>query len=699
MRELFEPDSIAVIGAAREETKVGHIVLKNLIDAGFQGRLYPINPKAEEIIGLKCYKTVLEVPDGIDLAVVCVPSPFVPRVMEDTGKKGIKVAIIISAGFRETGKVGAELERQVGDIAKQYGIRVLGPNCLGVINTQWGMNATFTNNYPNKGSIAISSQSGAICSTLLDWASQIKVGFSKFVSVGNKLDLDEADLLRYLREDEATRVIGIYIEGTDRGTEFMKEALLTSASKPILALKAGRTSTGAKAASSHTGALSGSDRVYDAALSQSGVIRVKTIEELFDLLLVFSNTPLPRPGGVAIVTNAGGLGVLAADACGDYGLTMASFTAETVATLKSYLPEEANFYNPVDVIGDANTDRYQFAIQTVKKDPNVSSIVVLLAPTDLVDIRSVAGLIAGYSGKVDLPIVGAFVGGQDMAEGVALLRKAGVPNFDSPDRAVRALASMYEYNLAKSTNKTKQALHYEGDKITARAVLDAVIKEGRLSLTEAEGKRILKAYGIQVPAAGLAMNEDQAVSLAESIGYPVVLKIESPDIAHKTDVGGVAVNVGAVEEVRKQYNSILVRVRSRMPNARIDGISVEKMFAGREVIVGMVRDDQFGPVMTFGLGGIFVEIMKDVVQRVVPLSELEIGQMVRSIKAYPILTGARGKKPADIAALKEVIGRVAQIAIDFPEIAEFEINPVIVGDEGQGCCAVDALATIRRVVK
>jgi len=283
-----------------------------------------------------------------------------------------------------------------------------------------------------------------------------------------------------------------------------------------------------------------------------------------------------------------------------------------------------------------------------------------------------------------------------MAEGVALLRKAGVPNFDSPDRAVRALASMYDYNLAKSVNKTKQLLHYEGDKVTARAVLDAVIEEGRLSLTEAEGKQVLKAYGIQVPAAGLAVNEDQAVSLAESIGYPVVLKIESPDIAHKTDVGGVAVNVGTAQEVRKQYNSILVRVRSRMPDARIDGISVERMFAGREVIVGMVRDDQFGPVMTFGLGGIFVEIMKDVVQRVVPLSELEIGQMVRSIRAYPILTGARGKKPADIAALKEVIGRVAQIAIDFPEIAEFEINPVIVGDEGQGCCAVDALATIRR---
>lgn len=699
MRELIEPDSIAIVGASREELKIGHIVLKNLLDSGFEGQLYPVNPKADEILGLKAYPTVLDIPAMVDQAVICVPNVFVPKVMEQCGKKGIKAAIVISAGFKETGKVGAELELQVGAIAREFGIRVLGPNCLGVINTQRKMNATFTNNYPKEGSIAISSQSGAICSTLLDWASEIKVGFSKFVSVGNKVDVDEADLLRYLRDDPSTRVIGMYIEGTARGIEFMKEAEATSVIKPIIALKAGRTSTGAKAASSHTGAISSSDKVYDAAMAQAGIIRVRTIEELFDLILIFSNMPLPKPGGVAIITNAGGLGVMAADACGDYNLTMASFSAETVQKLKAYLPEEANFYNPVDVIGDAKTDRYEFAIRTVMEDPAVSSVMVLLAPTDLVDIPAVANLIASYAGKVTMPIAATFVGGEDIQKGVAILRHAGIPNYDSPDRSVRALSAMAEYEAARRRNVSETRVHVEGDMPKVRTLLDRIIQEGRVGLSEGEGKEILKAYGVPVPPEGLARNDEVAVALAESIGYPVVMKIESPDIAHKTDVGGVAVNVATAEDVKRQFASIMARVRARMPDARVEGISVQKMLAGREVIVGMVRDDQFGPVITFGLGGIFVEIMKDVSQRIAPLTQEDIADLVRSIKAYPILTGARGKRPADISALKDVIGRVAQIALDFPEIAELEINPVIVGDEGQGCGAVDALVTIRREAK
>ena len=699
MKELIEPESIAIVGASREEHKIGHIVLKNLLDSGFKGKLFPVNPKADEILGMRAYPTVQDIPYKVELAVICVPNVFVPKVMEQCGKKGIKAVIIISAGFKEAGKVGAELELQVGAIAKDFGIRVLGPNCLGVINTQKSMNATFTNNYPKEGKIAITSQSGAICSTLLDWASEIKVGFSKFISVGNKVDVDEADLLRYLREDESTRVIGMYIEGTARGAEFMKEAELTSPIKPIIALKAGRTSTGAKAASSHTGAISSSDRVYDAAMSQTGIIRVRTIEELFDLILIFSNMPMPKPGGVAIITNAGGLGVMAADACGDYNLSMASFSADTIQKLKSYLPEEANFYNPVDVIGDAKTDRYEFAIRTVMEDPGVSSVLVLLAPTDLVDIPAVANLIASYAGKISMPIAATFVGGEDMQKGVMILRHAGIPNYESPDRAVRALSAMAEYEASRSRNISETFTHVEGDRPSVRALLDRIASEGRVGLSEAEGKDILKAYGIPVPLEGLAGTENEAVAWADRIGYPLVMKIESPDIAHKTDVGGVAVNIGSAEEARRQFTVLSSRVKARMPNARIDGISIQKMLVGREVIVGMVRDDQFGPVITFGLGGIFVEIMKDVSQRIAPLSEEDIAGMVRSIRAYPILTGARGKRPADISALKDVISRVAQIALDFPEIAELEINPVIVGDEGQGCGAVDALVTIRREAK
>jgi acyl-CoA synthetase (NDP forming) len=559
------------------------------------------------------------------------------------------------------------------------------------------MNATFTKNYPKEGSIGISSQSGAICSTLLDWASEINVGFSKFISVGNKVDMEEADILRYLRDDPSTKVIGMYVEGMVHGNQFMEEAEATSRIKPIIALKAGRTASGAKAASSHTGAISSSDKVYDAAMSQTGVIRVHTLEELFDLLLVFSNMPLPsQGGGIAIITNAGGLGVMAADACGDFGLRMASFTNETVEKLRSYLPEEANIYNPVDVIGDAKADRYEFAMQTVMDDPGVVVVLVLLAPTDLVDIPGVAKMVASYAGRAAMPIVTCFVGGEDAREGIRILRHAGIPNYESPERAVRALSAMIEYEATRERNLAEIFSTVRGDKFRVERLLKKARSEGRVSLSESEGKEILRAYGVPVPREAFADSEDKAVAIANKIGYPVVMKVESPDIAHKTDVGGVAINLKSDEEVRKQFTLMLSRVRERVPRARVDGVSIQQMKTGREVIVGMVRDDQFGPVITFGLGGIFVEVLKDVSQRIVPLSDVDVWEMITSIKAYPILTGARGKKPADIPALREVIIRVAQIATDIPAITELEINPVIVGDLEQGVSAVDALVIIRR---
>ncbi|MEM0448289.1 MAG: acetate--CoA ligase family protein [Methanomassiliicoccales archaeon] len=697
VRELFEPDSIAIIGASREEKKVGHIVLRNLISSGFAGALYPINPQAKEILGIKCYPSVLEVPGRIDLGLVCVPNILVPDVMEQMGNKGVKAAIVISAGFKETGKEGAELERRTDSIAKAYGIRVLGPNCLGLINTQRRMNATFTNNYPREGSIGISSQSGAICSVLLDWASRTKAGFSKFVSLGNKMDIEEADVLRYLRDDPKTKVIGMYIEGITRGADFMQQAEATSKVKPVIALKAGRTSSGAKAASSHTGAISSGDKVYQAALEQSGVIRAHDIEELFDLLMIFSSARMPRTeGGVAIVTNAGGLGVMAADACGDHDLALATFSHETVERLRSYLPAEANVYNPVDVIGDATADRYDFAIRTVMQDPAVSSVLVLLAPTDLVDIPSVARIVASHGKSSAMPVVACFAGGNDVHEGLEILRQAGIPDFESPDRAVRALSAMVEYQKARSRNVSETFPTFEGDKERVRALLAKVKSQGRVGLSESEGKEILRAYGISVPDEGMARTEEEAVELARRIGYPIVLKVESPDIAHKTDVGGVVVGLRREEEVRHEFNLLLSRVRAMAPRARVEGVLVQRMISGREVIVGMVRDDQFGPVVTFGLGGIFVEVLKDVAQRIVPLSNADVTDLIRSIRAYPILTGVRGRKPADLEALRQVILKVAQVAQDFPEITELEINPLIVGDVGEGAGAVDALVTIRR---
>lgn len=697
MRELFEATSIAVVGASQKEGKVGNIIVKNLLGSGYRGSLYPVNPKATEVLGLKCYPDLASIPGGVEMAVVVVPNTLVPQVMEAAGAKGVKVAVIISAGFREAGKEGAELERTVGQIAAKHGIRVLGPNCLGVISTANDMNATFTNDYPRSGTVAITSQSGAICSVVLDWARATRIGFSKFVSVGNKMDIDEADLLTYLKDDEQTTVIGMYIEGMRRGQEFMRVAREASRTKPIIALKAGRTSTGAKAASSHTGALSGSDKVYDAALAQAGVVRVKTLDEMFDLLQVFGTMPVPEGDGLAIVTNAGGLGVMAADAVSDNGLALASFTPETIVKLRTGLPEEANFYNPVDVIGDADAKRYEFAMRTVMDDPNVHMVLAMLAPTDILDITSVARTIASFAGKTRVPVATAFVGGQDVAEGAHLLMEAGVPNYESPDRAVRALAAMVHYRELRERMTEPREVHVDGDLEAVRKILDKVKAEDRTNLSEEEGKAILMAYDIPVPAEGTARSAGEAVKLAHVIGYPVVMKISSPDIAHKTDVGGIAVNLRSDDEVRRSFELMMSQVRVRMPTARLDGVSIEKMFAGREVIVGMVRDETFGPVLTFGLGGIFVEVMKDVSQRIAPITEEGVDDMIRSIRAYPILAGARGRRPADIAALKKVIFGVAQIALDFPEIMEFEINPVMVGDEGQGCGAVDALVTIRRV--
>lgn len=696
MKALFEPQSIAVIGAAREEGKLGNIILRNLVNSGFTGPLYPVNPKADEILGMKCYRSIMDIPGPVELAVIVVPSRIVPPVLEEAGKKGVKASIIITAGFKEVGKEGAELERKVGDIARRYGMRILGPNCLGLINTHHNMNATFTRNYPIKGRIAISSQSGAICTSILDWAKKTKIGFSKFISVGNKVDVDEADLLEYLGKDDQTQVIGMYIEGVNRGQEFLRQASETTKTKPILALKSGRTSSGAKAASSHTGALSGSDAVYEAALQQSGVVRAKTIDEFYDLLQVFGRMPLPDGDGVAIVTNAGGLGVMAADATSDFGLRLASFESETIEKLKSYLPPEANVYNPVDVLGDASAERYEFAINAVLDDPNVSMVVVVLAPTDTVDIMAVANIVATFAGRTTSPLVAAFVGGEDCDQGIEVLKEAGIPSYESPDRALKALSAMVQYRRMRESRHAQEPVTVEGDRETVRKILERVKGENRLTLREDEGKEILKAYGVPVPAEALATTADEAVERAREIGYPVVMKIASPDIFHKTDVGGVAVGVKDDEEVRSYFDIITRRSRERMPEARIDGVLIQQMVSGREVIVGMVRDEQFGPVLTFGLGGIFVEIMKDVSQRIAPLTMADVNTMITSIKAYPILSGARGRKPADIKALKDIILRIAQISLDFPEISEFEVNPVIVADEGEGACAVDALVTIRR---
>jgi len=575
-------------------------------------------------------------------------------------------------------------------------MRVLGPNCMGIMNTHHKMNVTFTNIHPMTGSIAIASQSGAVCSSMLDWSTKSRVGFSKFISVGNKVDIDEADLLAYLKDDPSTKVIGMYIEGANRGKELMREAFSTTQVKPIIVLKSGRTSSGSKAASSHTGALSGSDKIYDAALAQSGVIRVKTIDELFDLLQVFATMPMPKGEGLAIVTNAGGHGVMAADACSDFGLTLASFEKSTIEKLKGYLPEAANVYNPVDVLGDATAARYEFALKTVMEDPNVSCVAVLLAPLDTVDIKAVAEHLASFSGKVPMPVVGAFVGGSKTSAGIEVMHEANVPCYDSPDKAIRALGAMVRYRKMKEASSDTTSVVVEGDRQKVKEIIGSVRATGRTSLSESEGKEILRAYGVNIPMEITAKTPEEAAQAAAKIGFPVVMKIDSPDIAHKSDVGGVMVGVNSEEGVRQAFELMMSKVRSRVPGATLNGITICQMVKGKEVLMGMTRDEQFGPVITFGLGGVFVEIMKDVSQRIAPLTRHDVDSMVRSIRSYPILTGARGGKAADIESLKDTIFKIAQIALDFPEISELEVNPVMVGDEGKGTYAVDALVVLRR---
>ncbi|MFW5914529.1 MAG: acetate--CoA ligase family protein, partial [Thermoplasmatota archaeon] len=684
MRHIFEPESVAVIGAAREEGKLGNIVLQNLISSGYEGPIYPINPKAEEILGFKCYSSVSDVPEEVDLAIFLVKNTLVPPLLKEAGEAGVNAAIIITAGFKEIGAEGAELERQVVDIADQYGIRVLGPNCLGVINTFHNMNATFTSNYPGRGPLAIISQSGAICTTILDWNQETHVGFSRFVSVGNKADVDEADLIEYIGRDDETSVIGMYVEGAERGKAFMEKAKEASRRKALVTLKSGRSSSGARAASSHTGSISGSDDIWEAAMEQAGVLRAKDMDELFDYCLAFSKMEVPKGEGTAIVTNAGGLGVMSADACNDYGVTLADLNESTVERLRKGLPVEASPYNPVDIVGDANLERVKFALDTILSDENVHCLAAIFGPNDIIDLEGIARELAEMKRKTDVPILASFIGGKQVAPSVQMLKDLGIPNYDIPDRAMRAVSALMKCRRVMEQREEEELVHVSGDRNEVRRILDQAKEQGRASLRESEGKAILRAYGVETPRERVAESEDRAVEIADSIGYPVVMKVVSPDILHKTDLGAVAVGVDSEEDIRKEFRSIMNNVKVKMPEATVDGVSVQEMLQGREVLVGMTRDDNFGPVITFGMGGIFVEILKDVAHRVAPLTQKDLDHLVSSIEAYPILAGARGRRPADLDSLKDTIARVAQIALDFPEIMELEINPLMVVDEGMG---------------
>ncbi|MDP3011258.1 MAG: acetate--CoA ligase [Candidatus Hydromicrobium sp.] len=691
LRNFFCPDSVAVIGASREEEKVGHIILDNIINSGYKGKLFPVNPKADEIHGIKCYPSVLNVPGDIDLAIIVIPAQFVLQVLEECSKKNTKWSIIISAGFKETGIEGAKRERQLIEKAKDYGIRILGPNCLGIIDTKCPINATFSPNMPPMGKIGFISQSGALGTAILDWAKTNKIGFSKFVSLGNKADISENDLFDDWENEKDTEVITAYLEGVKYGREFIRISSKVSKKKPIIVIKSGNTDAGARAVSSHTGTLAGSAKAYEAAFKQAGIIRANTIRDLFNYAKAFSYQPLPKGKKVAIITNAGGPGIMATDECEKSDILLASLEKETIDGLKEFLPEAANFYNPIDILGDALADRYKKTLEVVIKDNNVNAIVILLTPQAMTQPLKTARAIVEVienSGK-SITVLTSFMGGSEVEKAVKFLAEKNIPNFDIPEEAIDTLKVMMEHTDWKS-RRSFPIEDFNVDKGRVKKIFYQCQSEGRLELGEMEAREILEAYDIRMPKAELACDIDEAKEIAGRIGYPLVLKIVSPNILHKTDVGGVKIGIDNEKELEENYNQILFSVSKYMPDANIRGILVQEFIKDKkETIIGMSEDPQFGPMIMFGLGGIYVEALKDVSFRIAPLSRQVAREMVEEIKTIKLLKGIRGEDPSDIDSIIEIILRVSQLVTDFPEIIEMDINPLFVKKQGEGSIAGD----------
>lgn len=698
IRPFFTPKSIAVIGASENPQKLGYAVVDNLIHGGFlseERNIYPINLRSKTILGLKAYASVLEVPDSIDLAVVVIPYPAVPEAIQICGEKNIPAVIIITAGFREAGVEGHAREREVLRLANEYGIRLIGPNCLGVIDTFTPLNASFSAGMPPSGPMAFMSQSGALGTAILDWALAGRLGLSKFVSLGNKADVSEIDLLQAWEDDPTSKVILCYIEGLPDGQAFIKIARQVTRKKPVVVIKSGITRAGARAVTSHTGSLAGSEQAYQAAFRQAGVIRAESLEELFDYARGFGYLPQMKGDRIAIVTNAGGPGILATDALERSGLSLARLEPESLRALEKFLPDAASAANPVDVLGDARADRYRFALEQVIADPQVDGVLVILTPQAVTEIAETAQVIINTASTTDLPIISCFMGEARVKEGTELLSDHNIPNYPFPERAAKVLRAMSLYRRLQS-KPAQEPKRFDTDIKTVRELFLRVQEQGRVTIGDLEARSILSAYDIQVPASELAEDSELAVEIASRIGFPVVLKVASPDILHKTDVGGVKVGLQTAEDVRDAFDLITYRTQRYLPEARLWGCLVQKMVpSGLEVLIGMNRDPQFGPLITFGLGGIYVEALKDVTFRIAPISPLEAEEMLGEIRAHALLDGVRGEAPADKRAIIDTILRIGQLVTDFPEIMELDINPFVVYPENQGGIAIDMRLILR----
>jgi len=694
IHRIFYPQSIAVLGANNVKGTVPCDILVNILKAEYKGVVYPVNPREKHIASVKTYKYVIDIDDPVDIAVIVYPSSVMHMALEQCGQKGIKGAIIISAGFKEVGGQGIEREEQMKEIACKYGISFIGPNCLGVINTDPTvmLDASFARKMPEEGNIAFISQSGALCTAVLDYARAKHIGFSKFVSIGNKADISEIDLLYYLKDDAKTKVILLYLEEISDGSGLMKAAktVIEETGKPVLAIKSGRTTAGASAAASHTGSLAGSDEICDAAFKQAGIIRCDNIEEMFNKAIAFTYQPMPKSNRIAIVTNAGGPGVLTTDAAIRYGLELPKFKPETTEILKKSLPKTANINNPVDVIGDARADRYNVAVSSVLKDENIDGVFVILTPQSMTEIDSIAQEISRLSSQFEKPIYTSFMGEADVATGIDILQRNKIPHYILPESMPIAFSSIYKFKKLLEEKQQPIESYKDVDVTKAHLILNKAVSEGKKYLPEEEAAKVLEAYNFPLLKSGLAKSEEDAVKLSDGLGYPVVMKIMSDEIVHKFDVGGVILDIKSKQEAKEAYNRIIENVKKFKPDTKIKGVFVRQMIPpGEEIILGLKRDPTFGPVVMFGLGGIFVEIYKDVSFRIAPLDKKSVDKLITETKASAILSGARGRLPRDIISLKECIMRLSQLAVECPQIKELDINPLIVLEDGKGSFVAD----------
>jgi len=689
---LFSPRAIAVIGASKTVGKVGYYIVSNLVQSGFKGPIIPVNSAGGELFGLKVYPQISDYPDLIDMVVIAVPAEMVPTAAREAVRKKAGAIVVVASGFKESGPQGRAIEDELIEICRKGCVRLLGPNCLGVINTAIHLNASFSKRLPQAGQLAIFSQSGALCTAMMDIADERELGVSKAISIGNKADITEVDILSALAHDEDTRVIVGYLEDISDGDKFVKAAEEASSRKPVVILKAGTTSAGSRAASNHTGVLAGKDTAYGAAFKRAGICRADSFEALFDYASALALQPTPKGDRVLIITNSGGSGTMSADAVEKAGMSVPPLSDQLAAQLRAQLPAAAFIDNPIDISADAEPRHYAAAIDIAVADTSIDAILVVLAPQYMTEPAATVRAIVAHLDDTT-PVLAAFLGGSDIMPPRKELAAAGLPFYDSPERAVGALKAMHEYGVWKN----RPARHVVRFPVNRRRVERTIARRqrtNRLRLGEVKSKDILKAYGFHILEGRLTSTPEEAVEIARFIGFPVALKIISPSIVHKSDLGGVRLNLGSAQEVADAFDLMMLRINKHAPNAIIGGIYVEKMAEkGLEVIIGMTRDPQFGPMLMFGLGGIFVEVMKDVTFHLAPITENEAVQMLQSTRSYELLQGKRGLKEFDIHAIAVALQRISQLTTDFPQILDLEINPLIVGEVGNEPVVVDASMT------